>query len=150
MLPSHSGVGLKKLEPKLLIRIDQATLSCAIYAQLEKDPLKSTSGIIFPMSFNIECLVVVFGLPRDLLPWHTTDSNLAGILSLDIRMIFPRKVNLLFAICNSTFLILSNLFLTCTLEIFSSLTLSRLMTRILLIHLKWKTSNFSERLNLLP
>ena len=138
------------MEPKLLIRINQATLSRAIYDQLEKHPLKSTSGIIFPISFSIECFVVVFGLPGSLLLWHTVDSYLAGMLSLDIRMIFPRKINLLFAICNSKFLILLNLFLTCTLKIFSSLTLSRLMTRILLIYLKWKTSNFSERLNLLP
>ena len=58
---------------------------------LEKDPVLSTSGIIFPISFNIECLVAVFGLPRGLLPWHTADNNLAGIFLLGIRTIpFPR------------------------------------------------------------
>ena len=68
ILPSQSGVGLKLLDPRLLIRIDQATLSFAIYAQLEKDPVLSTSGIIFSISFNIQCHVVVFDLPRGLLP----------------------------------------------------------------------------------
>ena len=68
VLPSHSVIGLKLLEPKLLIKIDQANLSYAIYAQLEKDPFLSTSGIIFPLSFNIECLVVIFCLPIGLLP----------------------------------------------------------------------------------
>ena len=63
VLPSHSGVGLKFLEPKLLIRIDQVNMSCAIYAQLKKDPLKSTSGVTFSIHCNIECLVVIFGLP---------------------------------------------------------------------------------------
>ena len=134
ILPSQSEIGLKLLDPGLLIKTDQASLSCAIYAQLEIDPVLSTSGIIFLISFNIECLVVVFGLPRGLLPWHTADNNLAGTLSLVIRMILPRKVNLLFAISSSTLLILLNLFLTCTLEIFSSLTLSQLIPKILLIH----------------
>ena len=36
VLPFHSGVGLKLLEPKLLIKIDQSKLSYAIYVQLEK------------------------------------------------------------------------------------------------------------------
>ena len=68
ILPSQSGVGLKLLDPRLLIKIDQANLSCTIYAQLEKDPVLSTSGIIFSISFNIQCHVVVFDLPRGLLP----------------------------------------------------------------------------------
>ena len=36
ILPSQSGVGLKLLGPRILIRIDQASLSFAIYVQLEK------------------------------------------------------------------------------------------------------------------
>ena len=36
VLPFHSGVGLKFLKPKLLIKIDQSNLSYAIYVQLEK------------------------------------------------------------------------------------------------------------------
>ena len=30
ILPSQSGVGLKLFDPRLLIKIDQASLSCAI------------------------------------------------------------------------------------------------------------------------
>jgi len=135
VLSSHSGVGLSCFDPKLMIRIDQANILFAIFAHFEKDPLLSTSGTIFLMSFNVECLVVVFGLPRSLLPLHAADNNPVGILLLDILMIFPRKVNLLFAIYNSTFLEMLNLFLTCKLEILSSLKLFQLMLRILLIYL---------------
>ena len=53
-------VGLKLLEPKLLIKIDQANLSCAIYSQL-KDPLLSTSGNFFlylsALSILLWCLI---------------------------------------------------------------------------------------------
>ena len=95
--------------PKFLIRIDQANLSFVIYAYFEKDPLVSTSGMTFLMYFNIEYFVMVFGLPRCPLPWHTADNNFAAILSLNILMIFLRKLNVLFTICNSTCLILLNL-----------------------------------------
>ena len=59
----------------------------AIYALFEKDSVLSTSGISFPISFNIKCLVVVFDVPRGLLPCHTADNNLAGILLLGISRI---------------------------------------------------------------
>ena len=42
ILPSQSGVGLKLLDPRLLIRIDQASLLFAIYVQLEKYTVLST------------------------------------------------------------------------------------------------------------
>ena len=51
ILPSQSVVGLKLLDHRLLIKIDQASSSCAIYTQLETDPVLSTSGIIFSISF---------------------------------------------------------------------------------------------------
>ena len=53
ILPSQSGAGLKLLDPRLLIKIGQASLSCAIYAQLENDTTLSTSGIVFSIYFNI-------------------------------------------------------------------------------------------------
>ena len=36
ILPSQSGVGSKLLDPRLLIKIGQASLACATYVQLKK------------------------------------------------------------------------------------------------------------------
>ena len=46
-------IGYTSADPRLLIKIGQASLSCAIYAQLEKDTTLSTSGIVFSIYFNI-------------------------------------------------------------------------------------------------
>ena len=62
VLPTHSGTDFKLLDPKLLIKIDQASSLYAINAQFESDHLLSTWGIMFT-SFNMKCLVLVFGLP---------------------------------------------------------------------------------------
>ena len=78
------------------IKIDQANLSCDIYAQLVKILYYLLRVYFFLTSFSIEYLIVVVGLPSDLLSWHTAGNNLVGMLLLGIRMIFPRKVNLLF------------------------------------------------------
>ena len=59
--------------------------------QVWKDPLLSTVGIIFLMSFSMGYLIVKFGLLWGLVFKQKVDTSLEGILELGNLIIYLKK-----------------------------------------------------------
>ena len=101
--------------------------SKAIWTKLLKVPAGLTFETIFSISLMKKCVTVYL--------------EVFIRLKSKIRIIFPRKISLLFEIIFSIISIFLNFSLTWTFFIFNSLTSSHLILSMRLWHLLWMTSN---------
>ena len=80
---------MRVVDANVIINIDQTNSLFAIWCPSMKMLALSIVGIIFLISFSMECLIMKFGLPGGLVFGQKAEISLEGILELGILIILP-------------------------------------------------------------